>query len=291
MAARRTAEAGLEGSSAVGVIVVTGTGTGVGKTVVTAAVAALAVARGERVAVLKPAQTGVRADEPGDVAEVARLAGSVTAWELARYPEPLAPDTAARRSGLAPVSPGAVAEAAARLATDHDLVLVEGAGGLLVRYDAFGNTLAEAIAALRRLDICSPVDVLLVTSAELGTLNATALTAEVLRGRGLPLRGLVIGSWPDSADLAARCNLADLPTVAGAPLLGALPEACALSGSAPFLSAARACLAPELGGRWDAAGFTRRQLRRLPVIASAPIEAAPGTGGPPPARRETAVRS
>ncbi|WP_159062433.1 AAA family ATPase, partial [Streptomyces caniscabiei] len=42
------------------VLVVTGTGTEVGKTVTTAAVAAVAVAAGRSVAVLKPAQTGVR---------------------------------------------------------------------------------------------------------------------------------------------------------------------------------------------------------------------------------------
>ena len=50
------------------VIVVTGTGTEIGKTVTTAAVAALALAAGRSVAVLKPAQTGVAAGEPGDVA-------------------------------------------------------------------------------------------------------------------------------------------------------------------------------------------------------------------------------
>ncbi|WP_344291959.1 AAA family ATPase, partial [Streptomyces synnematoformans] len=48
------------------VLVVTGTSTGVGKTVVTAAVAAAALARGRSVAVLKPAQTGVAPGEPGD---------------------------------------------------------------------------------------------------------------------------------------------------------------------------------------------------------------------------------
>ncbi|NEC81581.1 AAA family ATPase, partial [Streptomyces sp. SID7958] len=46
------------------VLVVTGTGTEVGKTVVTAAVAAAALAAGRSVAVLKAAQTGVRPDEP-----------------------------------------------------------------------------------------------------------------------------------------------------------------------------------------------------------------------------------
>jgi len=65
------------------ILVVTGTGTDVGKTVVTAAVAALAPGR---VAVLKPAQTGVGPDEPGDLAEVERLVPGVTTRELARYP-------------------------------------------------------------------------------------------------------------------------------------------------------------------------------------------------------------
>ncbi|CAM5517632.1 ATP-dependent dethiobiotin synthetase BioD [Streptomyces tendae] len=119
-------------------LVITGTGTEVGKTVVTAAVAAAALAGGRSVAVLKAAQTGVGPDEAGDAQEVARLAGDVTAAEVARFPEPLAPGTAARRAGRAPVRPGEVAEAAAKLATEHDLVLVEGAGGLLVRFDASG---------------------------------------------------------------------------------------------------------------------------------------------------------
>ncbi len=111
------------------VLVITGTGTEVGKTVTTAAVAAVAVAAGRSVAVLKPAQTGVRPDERGDADEVARLAGAVTTLELARYPEPLAPATAARRAGLPPVGPHEVAEAAAKLAVEHDLVLVEGRAG------------------------------------------------------------------------------------------------------------------------------------------------------------------
>ncbi|OSP43155.1 dethiobiotin synthase, partial [Streptomyces sp. 13-12-16] len=78
------------------VLVITGTGTEVGKTVVTAALAATALAAGRSVAVLKAAQTGVLPAETGDAEEVARLAGAVTTAELARYPDPLAPATAAR---------------------------------------------------------------------------------------------------------------------------------------------------------------------------------------------------
>jgi dethiobiotin synthetase len=229
----------------VSVLVVTGTGTDVGKTVVTAAVAALA---GGSVAVVKPAQTGVAVAEPGDLAEVERLAGPVTAVELGRYPEPLAPGPAARRAGLPPVTPAAVVAEVQRLAADHDLVLVEGAGGLLVGFDESGGTIADVASA-----VGAPV--LAVARAGLGTLNEVALTAEALAARGLVCSGVVIGSWPDEPDLAARCNLADLPGAGGAPLLGALPAGAGSRDRQRFAGAARRGLAPALGGAFDAAQF------------------------------------
>ncbi|MBT3153986.1 ATP-dependent dethiobiotin synthetase BioD [Streptomyces sp. CHD11] len=236
------------------VMVITGTGTEVGKTVVTAALAAAALAAGRSVAVLKAAQTGVRPGEPGDAEEVVRLAGAVTADELARYPDPLAPATAARRAGRAPVRPHEVAERAAKLATEHDLVLVEGAGGLLVRFDAAGGTLADAAALLS-------APVLVVAPAALGTLNAAELTARELRGRGLDLAGVVIGSWPGEPDLAARCNLLDLPDVTRAPLLGAVPAGAGALGPTAFRTSAPRWLAPRLEGTWDAEAF---QVREAP---------------------------
>ncbi|HEY3262479.1 MAG TPA: ATP-dependent dethiobiotin synthetase BioD [Pseudonocardiaceae bacterium] len=244
-----------------GILLVTGTGTGVGKTVVVAAIAALAAAAGRRVAVLKPAQTGVAAGQPGDAAEVARLAGIGTARELARYPDPLAPATAARLAGLPPVTPADAVRAARDLARGHDLVLVEGAGGLLVRLadggggsgggsggasggDGGGGTLAEVAAALN-------APVLVVATAVLGTLNTTALTTEALRSRGLRCAGVVIGSWPDEPDLACRCNLVDLPATCGEQLVGVLPAGAAALERAAFIKLARAALAPSLGGRLD----------------------------------------
>ncbi|MEU1196209.1 dethiobiotin synthase [Streptomyces sp. NPDC005813] len=231
------------------VLVITGTGTEVGKTVTTAAVAAVALAAGRSVAVLKPAQTGVGPRECGDADEVARLAGTLTTRELGRFPEPLAPATAARRAGLAPVRPQEVADAAGKLAADHDLVLVEGAGGLLVRLDDEGATLADVA---RLLD----APVLVVAAAGLGTLNNTELTARELRRQGLDFTGVVIGSWPDSPDLAMRCNLADLPEVSGGPLLGAIPAGAGARDPLDFRAGAAAWLAAPLGGTWDAHAFT-----------------------------------
>ncbi|MFE8948378.1 dethiobiotin synthase [Streptomyces sp. NPDC007856] len=234
------------------VLVITGTGTEVGKTVTTAAVAATALAAGRSVAVLKAAQTGLRPDERGDADEVARLAGPVTTAELARYPEPLAPGTAARRAGMAPVSPREVADRAAKLAAEHDLVLVEGAGGLLVRFDAAGGTLADAAGLLG-------APVLVVAHAGLGTLNTTELTALEVRRRDLELAGVVIGSWPDSPDLASRCNVADLPEVAEAPLLGAIPSGAGALPPADFRKTAPTWLAPRLDGTWDREAFQVRE--------------------------------
>jgi dethiobiotin synthetase len=223
------------------VLVVTGTGTGVGKTVVTAAVAALAAGR---VAVLKPAQTGVAEHEDGDLAAVASLVPGVTTRELGRYPDPLAPATAARRSGMAPVRPLQAAVAAMELAADHDLVLVEGAGGVLVRFDDDGGTLADVAAKLS-------APVLVVVAAGLGTLNHTELTVAELRRRGLNCVGVVIGAWPAEPDLAARCNLVDLPAVTGVPLLGAVPDGAGGLDVDAFTRLARHALAPALGGRWQ----------------------------------------
>jgi dethiobiotin synthetase len=234
----------------VSVLVVTGTGTGVGKTVVTAAVAALAAARGSRVAVVKPAQTGVVADEPGDLADVRRLAGVTDLHEHARFPDPLSPAAAARRSGLPALDLRTSVQQVRDLADDRDLVVVEGAGGLLVRYDDEGATIADLARDLG-------ADVLVTVDPALGTLNHTALTLEAMAHRGLRLAGVVIGAWPTEPDLACRSNVRDLETLAARPLAGAMLAGAGALDAPQFLHAARAGLAPALGGTFDAADFRR----------------------------------
>ncbi|WP_435082040.1 ATP-dependent dethiobiotin synthetase BioD [Gordonia hongkongensis] len=235
------------------VLAVTGTSTDVGKTVATAALAAachlpevadpllpevadplLPEVRGAlatshegpmtRVAVCKPVQTGVGPNEPGDLAEVQRLAGDVTAVELYRYPEPLAPDTAARRAGMPLADPAVIVRAVDDLAASHDLTLVEGAGGVLVRLGESATILDIAAATL----VPDTVDgVVVVVAPGLGALNHAELTVNAVRARGLRPVGLVIGWWPDDPDLAMRCNRTDLPRVTGVPVVGVLPAGAA----------------------------------------------------------------
>ncbi|MFE3195373.1 dethiobiotin synthase [Nocardia sp. NPDC059240] len=218
---------------------ITGTSTDVGKTIVTAALAAAAHAAGLNVAVCKPAQTGVAPGEPGDLAVITRLSGVTRTLELARYPEPLAPDTAARRSGY-PLLTLSETVAGIESCADADLVLVEGAGGLLVRIGDFTLLdLAQKLGA----------PVLLVAAAGLGTLNHSELTTRALAAGGVECAGLVIGSWPGEPDLASECNRTDLPAVTGVDLIGSLPAGAGTWPAPDFAAAAPTWFDPA----WTAA--------------------------------------
>lgn len=243
-------------------VVVSGTGTGVGKTIVSAAVIAMALDRGESAAYVKVAQTGVHPGEAGDRETVCRLTGIAPTATLVggSFEGALSPQAAARSAGLPPVSLPELARTIHELAGRCDLVLVEGAGGLLVRFDEEGRTLAD-------LALLLGAPVLVVAAAGLGTLNHTALTVEALAHRGLVLGGVVIGSWPVRPGLAELSNLSDLPAIAAQPLSGALPAGAGRRGQARFREVARRGLAPAYGGSFDvgqlgSAGVSARRSGR-----------------------------
>jgi dethiobiotin synthetase len=195
------------------VLVVTGTGTGVGKTIVTAALASHARQAGIDVAVCKPVQTGTQ-DGDDDLAEVGRLSGVTELAGLARYPQPLAPAAAAEQAGLGLPTREELLAFIDGVDRPGRLTVVEGAGGLLVE-------LADAGVTLRDLAADLGVAVLVAVTAELGTLNHTALTLEALASQGISCAGLVIGSWPGRPELVETSNRSALTRLA--PVRAALP--------------------------------------------------------------------
>jgi len=190
--------------------------------------------------VVKPAQTGAADGEPGDAEVVARLAGCDTRT-LVSLPEPLAPDTAARRAGLPLPTVAEHAAVIGDLASVYDIVIVEGAGGVLVRLDHDGGTLLDLADTLRDTGAAN-VEVVVVCAAGLGTLNHTELTVGALRARGLEPTGLIIGSWPDVPGLAETCNRTDLPRLTGVPVLGQIPTGAGTLPPDEFVAAAAAWL-------------------------------------------------
>ncbi|HEY6798660.1 MAG TPA: dethiobiotin synthase [Kineosporiaceae bacterium] len=220
---------------------VTGTDTGVGKTVVTAAIAAAAAGAGLQVAVVKPAQTGTATGEEGDARTVRRLAAPVAVQTLAEYPDPLAPSTAARVSGRPALILSDVTERIR--AQPGDLVLIEGAGGLLVPMGHGGWTMADLAERLH-------ASVVVVARAGLGTLNHTALTLHALARHHLPTV-VLIGAWPAVPDLVHRTNLHDLPGT----LAGAVPAGAGSWEPPAFRGHAHRWVAPVLHGSFDAAAL------------------------------------
>ncbi|WP_077081366.1 dethiobiotin synthase [Mycobacterium numidiamassiliense] len=206
------------------VLVVTGTDTGVGKTITVAALASHARQAGIDVAVCKPIQTGTDSGDD-DLAEVARLSGVTAVAGLARYPQPLAPAAAAEQAWMTLPSRDEMLQFIRHLDRPGRLTLVEGAGGLLVE-------LADAGVTLRDLAVDLGAAVLLVASAELGTLNHTALTLESLAGQSLSCTGLVIGSWPRQPGLVETSNRSALTRLA--PVRAALPAGAGTLGPADF---------------------------------------------------------
>lgn len=211
------------------VVLVTGTDTDVGKTIVTAAIAATLQSRGSSSVVYKPTQTGVVDEEPGDVAVIEQLA-DVPGYDGVRLRAAMAPrPAAAREEATLPTLDDHVARVR-RLQESFDVVLVEGAGGLLVELTETGDTIASLAAEL-------DAPVVVVVRSALGTLNHTALTLEALQARDVRPLGVVIGSWPATPSFIEVSNRADFETGSVA-FLGAIPAGAGLLTRDEFVAGA-----------------------------------------------------
>ena len=236
-------------------VFVAGTDTGVGKTMVAAALAAWCRGQRLRVGVMKPVATGGRGrlgpESPlvGDARVLAAAAWADDPVSLINpvwFPEPLAPWTAAQRAGRS-IRLGPVLRAFRTLAAQHEVMIVEGAGGLLVPLSR-RLTMAHLAQQFR-------LAVLLVARPGLGTLNHTLLSLECLRRLRLRCHGVVINyARPASREPMARLAERTNPDLLRhwAPVLGVLPHRSAIERRTdPF------------GAAWIAAGLGVSTLRRL----------------------------
>ncbi|MGC9974695.1 MAG: dethiobiotin synthase [Gaiellaceae bacterium] len=196
---------------------VTATDTGVGKTVVTAALASLLRARGRDVAVFKPVQSGALADDPaGDAA----ILGAECVYSFAA---PLAPLVAARAEGVT-IGLEPILTRAQQLAAKHELLLVEGAGGLLVPL-APGLDIADLAVSLG-------LPLIVVARAGLGTVNHTLLTIEAARARGLEIAAVVLNG---ESDESTADNAALIEADSGARVLAHIPRLADPTDAAGYL--------------------------------------------------------
>ena len=191
---------------------VTGTGTEVGKTVVAAAIARTAAATGERVAVFKPAVSGLADGDEPDHALLRRAAGSNQSDDQVapyRYDPPVSPHLAAELVGEE-IEPARLLAAARTAADGVDLLVCEGVGGFLVPLTR--EYLVRDFA--RELGL----PVVIASSPGLGTINHTLLTAEAVRAAGLRVVAVVLTPWPVEASPMEDDNRATIAALAAAPV-------------------------------------------------------------------------
>lgn len=210
-------------------IFITGTDTGVGKTVVACALAAWASRCGVDVGVMKPIATGGRLLPDGsrrrwvsdDAVRLAQAAAVSDPWTLINpicFKEPIAPWTSAMRAKSS-IRLSTVRKAFRELSKRHEVLIVEGVGGLMVPLSAH-LTVADLME-----DLGLPL--LIVARPGLGTLNHTLLTVQAAQQRRLPLLGVVVNQVSSSSDdpmsrLTERTNPEVLRRLVQVPVLGPL---------------------------------------------------------------------
>lgn len=203
-------------------ILITGTGLGVGKTFVTAGIARALRERGVDVGVMKPVEVGwdpeVDGDWPYD-ADVLREAAGVDDPREDIIPymyKPFVSPQVAAHLEKRPIEMDVILAALRRLRQKHDVVLVEGVGGLAVPLDE-GIDLATLAAH------CD-LPVLVVSKAHLGTLNDTFLTVHYARSRGLDVIGVVTNLYDASVeDETIPSNIPMIEQMCQLKVFGRLP--------------------------------------------------------------------
>ncbi len=197
---------------------ITGTDTNVGKTVVTAALGLALQQTGAKVGVVKPVETGSAPDKTNsDVHRLRTVFAScknVDVGSVYRLPQPVAPLEAARNAQQR-IDVDAILNACRTFAVQHDYVLVEGAGGILV-------PLTETH------DVCDLIKLLgfpclIVGRTRLGSVNHTRLTLRGLREAGIPVFGILLNHMDPTPEEQQASTVNLIRELSDAPVLGPLP--------------------------------------------------------------------
>lgn len=209
-------------------VFIAGTDTGVGKTLVAGGIAAALKSRGVDVGVMKPVESGCPLVNgrlvAQDAAFLKKMAGSEDEMELINpyaFEEPLTPALAAERAGVE-TDLRRIRSCFETLARRHEVVLVEGAGGLLS--PLWKDLPMAGLAGELGLPL------VLVCRAGLGTINHTLLSLYYARKQGIRVIGVVMNHTAPEQGLAESLNPESVRRWGKAPVLGVVPFVSFLSG-------------------------------------------------------------
>jgi dethiobiotin synthetase len=195
------------------VIFITATDTSVGKTIATLCLSVLLEAQGFNVGVMKPVQCG--GTDAQFLKKALVLPDRLNVINPLYAPEPLSPHLAFRRAKIE-FNLRRVKDCLKKLQACHDIILVEGAGGLMVPLtDDYYN--ADLIADLK-------AEVIIIARLGLGTINHTLLTVHEAQRRHLKIKGIIFcQNKPGRKTLPEKTNPQEIEKLSGIPVLGIIP--------------------------------------------------------------------
>jgi len=202
---------------------ITGTDTGVGKTFVAEGLIRAMKDQGFDVCPMKPVETGCRVSRgqlvPADTIKLIKASGIDEPIDLInsyRFRKPLAPSVAAELDGVR-IEKRTILNAYKKLAGKYDLIIVEGAGGIMV--PLYNNYLFLDLI----MDLGLPL--IIIARPGLGTINHSLLTVEAARKKGIKVLGLVFNHAEKTKnDISQKTNPGIVSQFGEVPVLGIVPH-------------------------------------------------------------------
>ena len=207
-------------------IFVTATGTDVGKTFVSALLVKKLRDFGLNCGYFKPALSGAELVDgklvPGDCAYVLKTAGltEVEPMLCASYvfKTAVSPHLAAQIEGCE-IKKEKILQDFQHKKSEYDYLVTEGAGGIVCPFNMSDDNriLLEDVIKLLGLDV------VVVASAELGTINYTYLTVHYLKSIGIEVKGIILNHY-DENNIMCRDNLVQVEKLTGIKVLATVKD-------------------------------------------------------------------
>lgn len=205
-------------------VFITATGTDVGKTYISALIVKKMRELGYNCGYFKPALSGAEIIDgkiiPGDCNYVLKQAGIDAPPEnyvSYVFKTAVSPHLASEIENN-PIKIEKIKSDFARIKKEFDYIVVEGAGGIVCPFNLGKEKLMlpDVIKTLR-------LDIVIVASASLGTINSTVLTAEYAKNNGIKVRGIILNNY-DENDLMQKDNKIQVEALTGIKVIAAVKK-------------------------------------------------------------------
>lgn len=205
-------------------IFITATGTDLGKTYISALIVKKLRKLGYNCGYFKPALSGAEIINgkliPGDCKFVIDTAGiNVNPLDCVSfvYKTAVSPHLASQIENM-PIKLEKIKKDFDRIKSQYDYIVVEGAGGIVCPFN-LGDEKLMLPDVIKELGL----DILVVTSGELGTINSTVLTTEYAKNQGINVKGIIINNYNEN-DFMQKDNKIQVENLTGTKVVATVQK-------------------------------------------------------------------